>query len=365
MKLPKKDINGQGNPEDHKEKWIAIFGIAAILLGGFAFFFKFIIPCPPGEGKFSLILCKPYKTFTEVPVDRFTRNIKYSGSTALQTSTTPIKENISKSHENFTLEFKPLDASKKSPNKVIAWSGEGIQELIDNKIDIAFSSRGLTENELKKASLNKVNIEAIPVAKSGLAIFVAKDEGIIESLTLDNLRSIYTVPDLTLKSIEIESKYSGEPIKPFSPDPVDNQGEPEYFQKEILNNQSFSSTVQEPANSSITGKNGLIDEVAKQVGRIGFADASIVCSDSRVKSLKIVKDGGSFPACLQSEGQSEPNIAAIANDTYPLTRELFVVIKRDGEESEKAGEAYVDMLLSDEGQRILKKAKYIPIRVLR
>jgi ABC-type phosphate transport system substrate-binding protein len=47
--------------------------------------------------------------------------------------------------------------------------------------------------------------------------------------------------------------------------------------------------------------------------------------------------------------------------TYPLTRPMFVIIKRDGGLSEKAEITYVNMLLSSEGQQIMKRAGLAPV----
>ena len=56
------------------------------------------------------------------------------------------------------------------------------------------------------------------------------------------------------------------------------------------------------------------------------------------------------------------NKQALLDGTYPLTRRIFVVIREDGELDELAGRAYVNMLLSSEGQKLVDKAGYLPIR---
>ena len=56
------------------------------------------------------------------------------------------------------------------------------------------------------------------------------------------------------------------------------------------------------------------------------------------------------------------NDAAFKAGVYPITRRLFVVIKRDGKLDEQAGVAYTNMLLSDEGQQLVKQAGFVSIR---
>jgi len=55
------------------------------------------------------------------------------------------------------------------------------------------------------------------------------------------------------------------------------------------------------------------------------------------------------------------NKSAFANGAYPLTRRLFVVIKRDGRLDEQAGVAYTNMILSDQGQELVEKAGFVPL----
>lgn len=56
------------------------------------------------------------------------------------------------------------------------------------------------------------------------------------------------------------------------------------------------------------------------------------------------------------------NEQAFLNGTYPMTRRLFIIIRRDRSVDEKAGIAYVNMLLSKEGQKIINQSGFVPIR---
>ncbi len=70
------------------------------------------------------------------------------------------------------------------------------------------------------------------------------------------------------------------------------------------------------------------------------------------------KDKNSPPvSALLADGNV--NLAAFKANFYPLTRPLFVIIRRDGTIEEKAGVAYVNFLLSEEGQEFLKKAGFL------
>lgn len=52
----------------------------------------------------------------------------------------------------------------------------------------------------------------------------------------------------------------------------------------------------------------------------------------------------------------------VNGETYPITRNLYVIIRQDGRADEKAGVAYANLLLSREGQQFVEKAGLVPIR---
>ncbi len=56
------------------------------------------------------------------------------------------------------------------------------------------------------------------------------------------------------------------------------------------------------------------------------------------------------------------NVSALRNGSYPFNRRLFIVFRQDGTLDQLAGEAYVNMLLSKQGQQIVEKAGFIPLR---
>nr|WP_283159914.1 hypothetical protein [Microcystis aeruginosa] len=41
---------------------------------------------------------------------------------------------------------------------------------------------------------------------------------------------------------------------------------------------------------------------------------------------------------------------------------MSVIIKQNGQLDEQAGEAYADLLLTDQGQELIEKAGFVPLR---
>jgi phosphate transport system substrate-binding protein len=56
------------------------------------------------------------------------------------------------------------------------------------------------------------------------------------------------------------------------------------------------------------------------------------------------------------------NVEAFQNGQYPITRNLFVVVKQNGQADEQAGIAYANLLLSKQGQELISKTGFVRIR---
>jgi phosphate transport system substrate-binding protein len=54
-------------------------------------------------------------------------------------------------------------------------------------------------------------------------------------------------------------------------------------------------------------------------------------------------------------------VTTIKSQAYPLTRKIYTIYKADGANSQKAGEAYTNLLLTQQGQELLEKAGFVRI----
>ncbi len=85
--------------------------------------------------------------------------------------------------------------AKQQPNVKISvtggGSGTGIASLINKQIDVANSSRPMSDSEISQAKANNVNPVPIIFAQDGLAIIVNKDNP-VDSLTIEQLGKIYS-----------------------------------------------------------------------------------------------------------------------------------------------------------------------------
>ena len=103
-----------------------------------------------------------------------------------------------------------------------------------------------------------------------------------------------------------------------------------------------------------------IRQVASTSGGISYSSASILQGQKTVRSLALASSGDtSYVSPFTSN--NKVNVAALRDGTYPITRRLFVVIRRDGSLDQKAGIAYANMLSSVEGQQFIEKAGFAAI----
>ncbi|NET41609.1 substrate-binding domain-containing protein [Okeania sp. SIO2B3] len=239
-------------------------------------------------------------------------------------------------------------------------SGTGIKMLLEGQISFAESSRPLTDTELQIARNRGFQLKQIPVAMDGIAI-VVHPELDIEGLTLKQLQEIYT------GKIKNWSEVGGPNIEIILYTRPLNSGTTPFFQENILGNKEFSENV-----ALVPTTTQALREVTANKGGIYFATASEIIPQCGVKPLSIAyRSGGTFvppykgefvPPENCPEQRNQPNLETFENGTYPISRRLFVIVKKDGSFDEKAGEAYGNLLLTDEGQKLIEEAGYSPIR---
>ncbi|MDJ0534853.1 MAG: phosphate ABC transporter substrate-binding protein, partial [Xenococcaceae cyanobacterium MO_207.B15] len=103
-----------------------------------------------------------------------------------------------------------------------------------------------------------------------------------------------------------------------------------------------------------------IRQVASTPGAISYASSAIMLGQSSIRPIALSKNSETVPfSALKDDGTV--NLQAFERNNYPITRQLYVVIRRDGTNNEKAGVAYANFLVSMEGQAMVRKAGFVPI----
>ncbi len=230
---------------------------------------------------------------------------------------------------------------KKDPNASIAvtggGSGVGLAALISGTTDIAHSSRAMKMDEkLKMQEAGKAFKEVI-VAYDALAVIVNPSNK-VSQLTREQLEGIFTGKIANWKEV------GGDDLKIIVYSRETSSGTYEFFKTNVLNLKNFA------ANALLMPATGaIVQSVGQTKGAIGYVGLAYVEKD--VKALKVSYDKGkTFIA---------PSVATAMDKTYPVTRPLYYYFLT---KIEKTVSPFVNYILSPEGQAIVLKVGYVPLK---
>ncbi|AFZ29343.1 phosphate ABC transporter substrate-binding protein, PhoT family [Gloeocapsa sp. PCC 7428] len=290
-----------------------------------------------------------FATVQDVPNGLF----NYGGSTTWAPIRLAVDSAIQAARPEFRLRY--VDPTGETPG-----SASGIRMLIDGRIAFAQSSRPLLDQEIARAQQRGFGLSQIPVAIDGLAIAVNPNLD-LPGLTIEQVRAIYTGKIANWNQL-------GGPnlsIVPLSRQMSDG-GTVEFFVQDILANQSLGSNVEFVADTTQA-----LRRLAVTPGGIYYASAPEVVPQCTVKSLPIGRASGKFvppyqepfvPLSQCPRLRNRLNLEAFQTGDYPITRNLFVVVKQNGQTDEQAGNAYANFLLTGQGQELIEQTGFVRIR---
>jgi phosphate transport system substrate-binding protein len=229
---------------------------------------------------------------------------------------------------------------KKNPGASIqvtgGGSGVGLAALINGSTDIANSSRPIKSSEVEKlkAKYGTLGIE-IPCAKDGLSVFLNKGNTVSE-LTIKQLGDIFSGKITNWKEV------GGADAKIQLYGRESSSGTFEFFKDHVVKT-DFS-----PRCQTLPGTAAIVNAVKKDKYSIGYGGSAYA---EGVKDCKVKKDA-------KSKGVL-PTVATVKNNTYPISRYLYMYLK-----SKPTGEvkAFVDWVLSAQGQAIIAEVGYYPLK---
>jgi phosphate transport system substrate-binding protein len=216
-------------------------------------------------------------------------------------------------------------------------SGTGISALINGTTDICQASRAMSAAE--KGNLrdryNTTGVE-IPVARDGLSVYVNAGNP-IKDLSMEQMRLIFTGKITNWKEL------GGADAKIIVYSRENSSGTYVFFKEHVLKNADYTQRAQ-----SMPGTAAVVNAVSKEKNSIGYGGAAYA---KGIKVLPVKKDDSS-PAVT-------PDLAHVQDGTYPLSRPLFFYIRNKATGDIKT---FIDWVLSPEGQAIVTKVGYFPIK---
>ncbi|MFN6570225.1 substrate-binding domain-containing protein [Dendronalium sp. ChiSLP03b] len=263
--------------------------------------------------------------------------ISYGGSTTWA----PVRKEIDPIIQNVWPQFQLRYAN---PEKEAPSSATGISMLLKSQLDFAQSSRPVANNEYEAAQKRGIQIREIPVAIDGLVAVVHPSLN-IPGLTVDQYENIFAGkitnwrevggPDLKIQLYGKKDRDGGDRFK-------------------------LTQTTTEA-----------LRKVAADPAGIYWSSATLLVPQCGVKSLPIGRDSSKLippyklplvPTTECPGKRNQVNTDAFRSGEYPLSRRLVVVVKENAKFERQAGEAYANLLLTNQGQQLLNKAGFVRIR---
>jgi phosphate transport system substrate-binding protein len=227
-------------------------------------------------------------------------------------------------------------------------SGTGIAAMINGTVDIANASRKMEEKEIKAAEANGQHPVEHLVGFDALAVFINNNNP-ITSLSLEQLRDIYGRDPKYTKWSDLGVKVPGcDSDQIVVASRQNNSGTYAYFKETVLGDKGKYRT----GTLDMHGSKEVVDLVEKTACAIGYS--GLAYATDHVKKVCVAMQTGG--PCVA------PSVATASDHSYPISRPLFMYTN-----GEPRGEVkkYLDWILSDAGQCILKKKGYAPVRELK
>jgi phosphate transport system substrate-binding protein len=223
-------------------------------------------------------------------------------------------------------------------------SGTGISALINGTVDIANCSRRMKPREIELARSKGIEPVEHIVGYDALAVYV-HPKNPRDSFTIEELAKIYgedgPFTHWTHLGVDFPEAQEDEIVFVSR---QNNSGTFAYFRKAILGEgQNYRLGTRD-----MHGSKDVVDLVAKTPGAIGYS--GLAYATHEVKLAKVAASVGREPVA--------PSVATAADGTYPIARPLFMVTRGKPEGMVKA---YLDWILSEEGQRLLLEKGYAPV----
>lgn len=216
---------------------------------------------------------------------------------------------------------------------------------MNNTVDLANASRIISDDEIKQAENLGFKPYEYVVAQDAIAVIVNNDNP-VDALTLEQISAIYRGEYTNWSELGGEDR----PIVCLSRET--NSGTHVYFLETVIRlGDKEDKSIFSPKTLLLPSSEGIIAEVRENPNAIGYDGLGYVTDE--VKTLAIAPAPG--------EDAILPSIETVNDDTYPISRELFMYTRGEPNDTIKA---YLEWILSPEAQEIVRSLGFVPVRVV-
>ena len=217
----------------------------------------------------------------------------------------------------------------------VSGTGGGFKRFVAGEIDITDASRSIKKSEHDAAVKSKVEYVELPVAFDGLTIVVNPKNTWCTTLTVDQIKKIYSASGGVKTWKDVDEKWPATRIKVYSPGT--DSGTFDYFKEVVVGKDgAIRSDISVSEDDNV-----LVRGVAGDEGSIGFFGCAYYF-ENKNKLRAVAIDGG--------KGAVIPTVESIEDGTYaPFSRPLFIYVSKSSAERPEV-RAFVDFYLAEVGK---------------
>lgn len=246
------------------------------------------------------------------PTDTADATPKLAGSIVLDGSSTvaPISEAIA---EEFRKEQAAVDVSVGTSG-----TGGGFKKFCADELDISDASRPIKDEEKQACTAAGVEYTEFRIGLDGLAVVTSAENSFLECLSLKQMASIFKDGGATTWD-QVDSKFPKEKIAIFAPGT--DSGTYDFFVEKVLGDPKKPESLKPRADYTASeNDNTLVQGVKGEKNSWGyFGFAYFKENKATLKDIKVAGDSGTCVA---------PSDATVESGDYPLSRPLFIYVKK-------------------------------------
>ncbi|MFN6481483.1 MULTISPECIES: PstS family phosphate ABC transporter substrate-binding protein [unclassified Nostoc] len=234
-----------------------------------------------------------------------------------------------------------------------------VNRLIKGEIDFVQSISSPSSDQSKEAKEIEVKLKTVSVGYYLIAIAVNQELN-LQSITFPELKKIYTGEITNWKQL------GGQDLKITPYKLGDKHPNTMFFKDSVLSGRDFSEGVV----TVDTNTEALQQLKQKDPGGIYFGSASEIVDQCLINTLSVSYTKQEKPISVYQEDGTYNNQCSRKTrkqsldgirDNYAFKRQIFVIFRED-DKNNSIGDFYTSWLLSEKGQKVIKKANFIPIK---
>ncbi|MGG6237923.1 PstS family phosphate ABC transporter substrate-binding protein [Nodosilinea sp. AN01ver1] len=226
----------------------------------------------------------------------------------------------------------------------VSGTGGGFSKFCAGELDITGASRPIKASEAEACAAAGIEYIEVPVATDALTVVINPENTWAEEMTTEQLKMMWepAAEGTITRWNQIDPSWPDAPIDLFGPGT--DSGTFDYFTDEIVGESGASRadyTASEDDNILVLG-------VSRDANALGYFGLAYYLENQ--DTLKAVAVNG-----------VEPTPENVENGTYtPLSRPIFVYVKKESLESRPEVRAFVEFML-DNGPEIVPEVGYVPL----